>query len=216
MIKAKLVAVFSAIIAVLAISATPAFAEFQSNSAETHGTGKSGEIVLEGGGATLNCTSADGEWKIQTKGPILEHNKLGKQEPTTKGPHLNLTISKWNGCKAKSKEIKEVTPTVGACTLQLEQPAGSFTAKGGVVSACKVEIKVLFFTCVITVPPANEQTGLNFGLVKNTLENSGSNLITVANDSGITTEAKGTCLGVVGTNTATEKGTITGIGLKAV
>jgi hypothetical protein len=214
MIKAKLVAVFSAMLAVLAFSSAPAFAEFQSNSAETHGSGKSGPVVLEGGGATLECTSADGEWKIQTAGKIEEHEKGGSQEPATKGPQLYLPINKWNGCKAKSSS-GTFTPIVGPCTLHLEQAAGETKAKGAVASECKVEIKVLFITCKILVPQAKESGKVNFGLEKNELENSGSNLLTKAEDSGITTEAK-SCPGVSSTTNAKEKGTVTGVGLKEV
>lgn len=214
MIRAKLLAIFAGMIATLAVSAAPAFAEFEST--QTKGAGKSGTVVLEGGGATLECTSAEGEWKIRTAGKIEEQNQV-KQTPTTRGPHLNLTIKKWNGCKAKTSSVKEVTAEVGECTLQLVQQEGETKAKGGVVSACTVKTKVLGLPCTITTPAAKEQEKINFGLEKNALENSGSNLITVAEDTGITTKPSGSgCLGVTETNEAKEKATVTNEGLKEV
>ena len=215
MTKAKLLVVFSTIVGLLAFTATPASAWFSSNSNSTAGTITSeSEIVLAGGGATLECTAATGEWKIQTKGPILEHEKEGKQEKTLQGPHQYIKLH-LTGCKAKSSEIKEVTPKVGECELQLVQEKGALTAKGGVATECKIEITVLFLTCKITVPVANEQTGLNFGLKENELTNLENNLLIKADDEGITTEAKGTCPGVSNTKEASVKGTIKEQGVKA-
>ncbi len=216
MIKAKLVVVFSAIVAVLAFWATPAFAEFESTT--THGAFKTGAALLTGGGGTLSCTSTSGEWKIRTAGKIEEQEKEGKQVPATKGPHLNLTISTWNGCNVTTKSGIKATPTVGPCTLQLEQGPGVLNAKGGVVASCKVETKVFFITCVLTTPPAKESEKVNFGLEKNALENSGANLLTTAEDTGITTTVTSGCKtgGVEGTKEATEKAVVTAEGVKEV
>jgi hypothetical protein len=216
MIKAKLVAVFSAMIAVLALSAAPAFAEFQSNSNSTAGSAKTGALVIEGGGASLECSSVEGEWKIQTAGKILEHEKEGKQVKSLKGPQQYITFNKFNGCKAKTSEFKELKPKVGVCTLHLTQEAGSLTAKGAIVSECFIETTVLFLTCKISTPAAKESPEVNFNLEKNALENSGSNLIVVAADTGITSEPKGTCPGVTATKEAKEKATLTEQGVKAV
>jgi hypothetical protein len=196
MIRVKLLAVLAGMIATLAVSASPAFAEFESKNGTSHGAGKSGTVVLEGGGATLTCSSAEGEWKIANG--------------TTKGTTLAIAISKWNSCKAKTKEIKEASATVEPCTLSLEQAAGSKKAKGSTTTECKVKVTILFFTCKITV--AAGQTGLE----TNTLENSGSNLITTAADTGIKTHAEGTCLGATSTNEAKEKAVITAVSLNEV
>jgi hypothetical protein len=215
MIKARLVVIFATMVSVLAVSAAPAFAEFSSRTGQTKGTGKSGPIVLEGGGATLECTSAEGEWKIRGPGKI-EDNGQTKQVPQLKGPHLNLTIAKWNACKATTSQVKGVAAEVGECTLQLVQQPQQLTAQGGVVSACTVKTKVLGLGCTITTPAAKEQEKVNFGLEKNVLENSGSNLLTVAEDNGITTKPAGSgCLGVKETNEAKQKGTVTNEGLEA-
>jgi hypothetical protein len=206
MMKAKLLAVFAAMIAVLAVSAAPAFAEFESNNGKATGAGKSGPVVLEGGGATLECSSAEGT------GTIL---KQGVE--STKGTVLALNTTTWNGCKAKSKEIKEVTPKVKACTLKLTQAAGNNQAKGSVGTECTVETTVLFFKCVIHV--AAEKSGqppVNFGLEANHLENVGNNLVITAEDSGITTTTSGTCPGITGSSNNKQKATVTGENVKWV
>jgi hypothetical protein len=211
MINAKLLAILAAMVAVLAVSAAPASAIFVSNTGETHGAGKSGAMTLEGGGATLECSSAEGEWKIQTAGKIEEHEKGEKQQPALEGPQLYLLIKKWIGCKAKSSLIKEAKPTVKECTLHLEQVAkGETKAKGAVATECTVEVKVLG-TCTIKVPAAKESEKLNFGLEKNTLENSGTNLLTTAEDSGITTKPSAACLGIKETKEGKMKSTVGGI-----
>jgi hypothetical protein len=214
MIKAKLLAVLPAIVAVLAFAAAPAFAEFQSNSNSTAGGAKSGPLVIEGGGATLECTSAEGEWKIQTKGKIAEQEKEGKQVKALKGPQQYIPLNVFKGCTAKTKEMSGLKPVVRPCTLHLNQQLGSPHASGAIVNVCEIETKVLFFTCKISTPAANEQTGVNFGLEKNQLVNSGNNLVVEAEDTGITSEPKGTCPGVTTTKEAKEKAVLEEQGVK--
>jgi len=215
MIKAKLVAVFSAMVAVLALSAAPALAEFQSNSNSTAGQAKTGLLVIQGGGATLTCQGSEGEWKIQTKGKFLEHEKGEKQVKSLKGPQQYITFNKFVGCKASTSEFKELTPKVGTCTLHLEQLQGA-TAKGAIVNECSIETTVLFLTCKISTPAGKEEPPVNFNLEKNTLENVQNNLLVTAEDTGITSEPKGTCPGVTATKEATEKATLFEQGVKWV
>lgn len=206
MIRAKMLAIFAGMIAVVAVSATPAFAEFTSTNGKATGPGKSGPVVLEGGGASLECTSAEGKGTIE--------NAEGKE--ATKGPSLLLNTEKWNGCKAKTGSQKELKPTVSACTLKLKQAAGESTAKGSVVSACTIKTSVLFFSCTITVVQEKEAEKVNFGLEKNTLVNSGGNLIIKAEDSGITTTASGSGCGIGGVSGSKEnkqKAEVTGEGV---
>jgi hypothetical protein len=198
MVKAKLPETLAITIVALMLSAVPAFAEFSSTNGQASGPGKSGPVVLEGGGSTLECASASGT------GTIL--NAEGKE--ALKGPTLQLNTTTWNECKAKSKEIKEATPKVKACVLNLKQAAGESKAKGSVAVECTVSVTVLFFTCVIHVPVANGTT--NSELLTNSLENSGSNLIIKAEDTGITTTTSGTCPGITGTKEAKQKATVTG------
>jgi hypothetical protein len=203
MFRAKLLTIVVGMLATLAVSAVPAFAEFRSTSGKATGNGKSGPVVLEGGGATLECTSAEGT------GTILSGRGGSAQ---LKGPVLALETKTWNGCKAKTKGGIEATPKVKACTLDLTQGAGESKAKGSVASECTVSTTVLFLTCTIHVPAENEKGKVNFELEKNTLENSGNNLIINAEDTGITQTTSGTCPGVEGTKEAKQKAKVTGEG----
>jgi hypothetical protein len=190
MIRAKLLAVFPALVAVLAFAAAPAFGEFQSRTTKATGLGHSGSAVLEGGGATLECASTQGVWQIQTKSGQVQ----------AKGPQLKLNITTWNGCTAKSSIAKGVKANVKECALDLEQEPGSNKAEGSTVSECTVEVKVLG-TCIISTPGQQHQ------LVTNLLSNVGQNLEILAEDSGITTEPKGSCFGISKTTNAKEKAT---------
>src|SRR4029077_13663297 len=84
MIRAKMLAIFAGMLATLAVSAVPAFAEFTSKNGKASGPGKPGPVVLEGGDATLECSSAEG------KGTIL--NASGVE--ALKGPTLSLNTEK--------------------------------------------------------------------------------------------------------------------------
>jgi|GEM_PF-4963845 len=197
MIRTKMLAVLVGMIATLAVSAVPAFAEFQSNSAATKGTVKTGAIVLAGGGATLECSSGSGTWTILSGGVA-----------STKGKNEQLEISA-AGCKAKSSFIKEAPGTASVCVLELTQELGKETAVGSIVKECKVEVKVLG-TCVITTE------GGQTGLVENKLANVGSNDVITANDGGIKSKPNSNCLGVKATEAATEKAVATAEGQKWV
>jgi hypothetical protein len=195
MIRARLLAVIAGMLATLAVTAAPAFAEFESSSTATKGTVKVGTITIEGGGATLTCTSAEGTWTI------LSGGKASK-----KGTNEQLLFEKFSGCKVKTSGGITATPTVFPCTLELSQEAGKNKAIGSIVGSCKVETKVLFLTCTITA------TGS--GLTENTLENVGANNVITANDGGITTKPAGTCPGVKETKEAKEKAVATAEGQK--
>ncbi len=203
MFRAKLLAVIVGMLATLAVTAVPAFAEFQSTNGKASGAGKAKAVVLEGGGATLECATAEGT------GTIL--SGIGGTQQL-KGTVLQLKTTKWNECKAKSSEFKELTPKVKACTLDLKQSAGQMKAKGSVVTECTVATTVLFLTCTIKVSPEKEAEGVNFGLESNALENSGGNLIIKAADTGVTTTTGGTCPGIKGSKEGKQKATIEGEG----
>jgi hypothetical protein len=202
MMKVKLVAIFAAMVAVLAVSATSAFAEFSSTKGSSEGKGNSGKVVLEGGGATLECASAEGT------GTIL--NSSGVK--ATKGPTLALDTEKWNSCKASTSSFKGLEAKVKPCTLDLKQAAGETKAKGAVATECTVETKVLFVTCTIHVAASSE----NSGLETNTLSNSGSNLLITAADEKITTTTSGSCPGVKGNKENKQKAEIKGEGVNEV
>ncbi len=206
MLRTKMLAIFVGMIATLAVTAIPASAEFQSTNGKATGPGKSGPVVLEGGGATLECSSAEGKGTIE--------NAEGKEQ--LKGTTLALDTEKWNGCKAKTGSQKELKPTVSACTLKLKQAAGEGKAKGSVASPCTIKTTVLFFSCTITVVEEKESEKINVGLEKNVLENSGNNLIIKAEDSGITTTVSGSGCSIGGVSASKEnkqKATVTGEGV---
>ncbi len=197
MMRVKLLAVIAGMLAMLAVTAAPAFAEFQSNSSAVKGQVKVGAITIEGGGATLTCTSAEGTWTI-----------FSGTVPATKGKQEKLFFEKYAGCKTKSSLIKEATPIVAPCSLDIEQAAGESKAIGSIVGICKIEVKVLG-TCTITAEGKN--------LKEVTLENiqEVNDLIT-ANVTGITSKPSSACLGVKETNEAKEKAVATTFGQKWV
>ena len=196
MIRAKMLVVLAGMIATLAITAAPALAEFQSNSTASKGQVKVGTINIEGGGATLTCTSAEGTWTILSGGVA-----------STKGKNEQLAFEKYTGCTTKSSIIKNVAATVGACTLEIEQALGESKAIGGIVGTCKVEVKVLG-TCVITAEGK--------GLKEVNLADVQVNDIITANVEGITSKPNANCLGIKETKEAKEKAVATAFGQKWV
>ena len=124
MLRTKMLAVVVGMIATLAVTAVPAFAEFSSNSSATSGTVTTGAVVLEGGGATLECTSSAGKWTIT--------NAQGTE--VTQGKNERLAFTTFTGCTAKSSIIKGAAATVKACTLELEQDPGQIKAIGSIVT----------------------------------------------------------------------------------
>lgn len=194
MMRAKLLAVCTAMLAVLAVSAVPASASFQSKTTATKGNVKTGAVVLAGGGATLECTSSSGTWTILNNGVA-----------STQGKNEQLAFTTFTGCTAKSSLLKGATAVVKACTLELEQNPGASKALGSTVANCTVEVKAIG-TCVITVEGGQK------GLKENTLENVGSNDVITANDSGITSKPNANCLGIKETHEATQKAVATAEG----
>jgi hypothetical protein len=182
---AKTLSVVVGLVAMLAISATPASAWWRSTAkpAQTQGTiAVTAHGALTDGSAVIECPTNEikAQWYLQTKGQIKEHQKNGKQEPTTEGPHLNIQI-KWGNktfnCKTKATGIENIATNVSACELQLVQQKGVLAATGGVVTTCVVTIgegaKPL---CVLAAvagmeKQAGSNEGINVGLTTTVLEN---------------------------------------------
>ena len=183
----KVLSVLAGLVAVLAISATPASAWFKSTT--TTGPAKilvSGEFNYAGQGK-IKCPASEikASWAIQSAGQIKEHQVNGKQELTTFGPHQNLVVSNWGtNCVAEigTTKIAAGEIVVKACELQVVQAKESFVATGGVVTPCLVKIgKGAKPLCEIQVPAGMETSaesgkGINVGLSKATLENKGANI----------------------------------------
>src|ERR1700679_65713 len=147
MIKTRMLVGLAALLGVLALSATPAFAEFQSRNGTSHGpsqlvAGKHAVFSPEPGGIPLECEAAPDEWKIRK----IESS----QEPQLKGGHLNLSVT-FEKCSVKILLMTVKIPNI-ACELELVQVKGSAKeAIGQVLSECA--IKVPINGCEIKVPP---------------------------------------------------------------
>jgi hypothetical protein len=119
MFKMKLLMGLAAVVAALVVSAAPAGAWFEANSATTHGKIKSfpteSTFTAESGSIAVTCKSASGEpageWEIQVK----EENAEGFQQQTKVGPHEQLKISKWGHCETNLLSVSV------KCSLQVIQ-----------------------------------------------------------------------------------------------
>ncbi len=204
----KLKALFglTMMVSLLAISAAPAFAEFESKTAE--GKGKAGATTFTDEGATVTCESAVGTWSIR------KQDKL--QGKVTKGGHLNIHVNAstakpagWENCKTSIGSTAEVSD----CEFQAEQKAGEFTVNGTIIKGCVVTSPG---NCRIKVPATSEKLG------KTTLTNVGTNLEAKLEVEGIPSEAESLggfgCLGIknLKNKVGKEKGVLTAEGLKAV
>src|SRR6202140_340206 len=131
MSRLKTLSVLAGTFAMLAVSAAPASAIWESNNGQTTGTIKvipTGEYTYSTGGASLRCPNVaevKAQWQIQGAGQIKEQQKI-----TTKGPHLQIQVKEWGKCEASVGSI--IPAIVSECDFQLVQQAGSFTATGGV------------------------------------------------------------------------------------
>jgi len=176
MSRLKMLSVLSGMIAVLALSAAPAYALWESTNGSTRGTVHvltPGEFTYETG-ASVKCPNAaeiKAQWILEGAGQIKE-----QQKATTKGPHLQLQVKSWGKCEATVKGTT-VAATVGECDFRLVQQAGVFTATGGVSTMpCVIKTSI----CLIQVPVGMEKsqnsgTGINVGLKTVELSNVGSN-----------------------------------------
>jgi hypothetical protein len=157
MTKIKALFGLTMLVALLAISAAPALAQFESTTGKTIGTGTAGKSTFTTGTLSVTCEKAEGEWKI----------RLGKEQKEAKlGEHLNTLVTKWNKCKNNVFG----GATVKSCEYQQEQPTKGITTNIliSVITAC--EVKAL--GCTITIPAEG-----NKGLGKTTQITSGTNLI---------------------------------------
>jgi hypothetical protein len=212
MFRFKMLLGLAGIIAALAVSAAPAFAEFEAKGQwkQAVKVTVSGQFI-DAGNAKVKCPANEIEAtaSVQSKGVINEHEKGGKQVQTKKGPHLNINVLKWGAnCEATigATVIKPVT--VSPCELQAQQKIGQTTALGGVVKPCVIKAGPCELTALEgkeTTPEKNE--GKNVGLSEIKLENKGSNLFTIINTKGVEVEVKKTtelCTLTKGTNTTGE------------
>jgi hypothetical protein len=176
--QARLIAMFSVALLALAISAIPASAWFQATTNNaTQGLFHSGSgSVLTGGAGPISCSKASGAWHIESSGKLQGRQKT-EQFLTKEGPHLGLTISKWDGCSIGGIEAK-VLP----CLVQLEQPIkGVNTGTASVDLSCLIEIPAI--DCKFSVPATAE----NAQLATVAYSKAGANVIVIARLTGVFT-----------------------------
>jgi hypothetical protein len=191
MTKIKLPTMLLTTLALLAVSATPAGAWFASrDQAKTTGSVKLGKIIIETSTVKVGCTSAGGEWSIQTKGQFKDHEKEGKQERTASGPNLYVKLQKWNNCEGELDGFKEPA-AVENCTFQFRQEQenkGPASALVSVTTPCRFGV-IEPLLCIDTFFPGEEQANINAFLKQVKGENSAKEVIATANVEGL--DAKG-------------------------
>src|ERR1700686_3422160 len=176
MSRLKTLSVLVGTFAMLALSAAPASAIWESNNGQTTGAVRvlqTGEFSF-GREFVFKCPNTGefkAQWQIQGAGQIKEQQKI-----TTKGPHLQLQVKSWGKCEAEI--IGGALPIViSECNFQLVQQAGTFTATAGISKhPCIMET----MGCVIQIPigmekTQNSGTGINVGLKLVELSNVGKN-----------------------------------------
>jgi hypothetical protein len=175
--RAKLLAAIVGALLIVAVAAIPASAWFKSTT--TQGTFKATTPgILTGlGGGQIICSKTTGAWHIESSGKV-QGRGVKEQFLTKEGPHLGLTISKWEGCQAGG-----VLPiTVSPCILQVEQPLkGGLTGTGSVATGCKVVIAAI--ECEFEVPAVTA----NEFLKATSFTKSGANVSILSAISGLTT-----------------------------
>jgi hypothetical protein len=174
----------------LELLATPAFAEFSST--KLSGPAKAGSSVFEGGGGTVECKEAAGEWKSATETAAAE----------------KLLVKKWTGCTASSGSFKGVEATISECQIELGSSSKGITKEAEILATvlskqCVVTAKIVGITCEIKIGPES-----NKGLKKGKGTNEGANVAVIAEFTGITDTLGGTCPGIVATKEAKEKAKI--------
>jgi hypothetical protein len=181
MSRLKTLSIFAGMVAMLAVSAVPASAWWQSKQSQgIIRVIRAGEFVVGEGEHRLatKCPVEEvkAQFHIQTKGQLKNHGQeSGKQEPTTFGPHLAIQVKSWGkGCTTTvGKNPEGLKTEVEPCSLQLVQQKESLEATGGVISTCIVRIPGL---CELQIPAGMEKQpgsnqGINVGLKEITLEN---------------------------------------------
>jgi|GEM_PF-4238846 len=190
MTKIKLLTVLITALVLLAMPATPAGAWFRTrNEAKTTGPVKLGKTTIETPTMTVECSSAGGEWSIQTKGQFKDHEKSGKQERTIFGPNLYVKLQKWNNCKGTLSGFTEPA-VVFNCSFQFQQEQknkGTGEALVSVITPCQFGIHFAL-KCPNTLFLGEEQSNINAFLKGVKAENSAKEVVATANVGGLDAE----------------------------
>jgi hypothetical protein len=202
--RAQLLIAFSAALLVLACSALPASAWFSGPGPQGVANSIGVSALTAPGGAQVFCSKMLGAWHIETTGKVANRQKT-EQFLTKTGPHLGLTISKWEGCFGPARTPTTIEP----CLLQVEQPLkGSTTGTFSIGQTCKIKIPAL--ACELEVPASAS----NEGLATVTLEKTATGVEVKAAITGVTTVVpagsvtKCAAIGIVATKGNTFNGTV--------
>ena|GEM_PF-5967416 len=190
MSRSRLVFGFIVMLSMAGLSTTPAFAEFSSE--KLSGAAQAVSSVFEGGGGTVECKEAAGEWKLAAKTAATE----------------KLLIKKWTGCTASSSMFKGLEATVSECELELGSASKGVTKEAEILGTvlskqCLATAKIIGITCEIKIGSEG-----NKGLKKGKGSNEGASLAVIAEFTGITDTLGGTCPGITATKEAKEKAKI--------
>lgn len=163
MTKTKFVLGLAMVVAMFAITATPALARFTNHGGKGTGKGGTGTFTYES--ATVTCASAEGGYKVNTEGTAA-----------------TLEGIKWNKCKSTIG----TEATVTCKTLELKQPNKEGEAKGTATGTVTESCTVSTAGCVITIGTEGNKELKSIALTK-----VGANLEAKAAVSGITATTNG-------------------------
>jgi len=144
--KPKLLTALAAMIATLAITATPALAEFEANGTTSQGAQQLAPETIatfNASGVPVECTEvAAGQWHIRNSAGVA----------SKRGPNEGLS-GQFTKCVAKAGAT---VPAIvnHTCELSINQAAGSTKATGSVTSDCSITIPAIA-GCTITIPAAS-------------------------------------------------------------
>jgi hypothetical protein len=140
-----------ALVALLAVAAAPAAAEFKANNKATEGSADF-QILIEGTGTPIDCGDTETshlKWQIKKEGKSVE-----------KGPELGLKFSSWGKCVVEYKEgEKTVTATLtgGECQWETKETGSEREVTNKIASACKLKGEIAKKSCEVTLEPKSNE-----------------------------------------------------------
>lgn len=190
--RLRVLAVLAGVVCVSFASTSPAGAWFHSTNGKSSGTVVSGGITtikMRPGGIEVICNVVN--YQEYTIEELLK--KLGKQPATLFGPHMQLSVGKWEKCIVEPVEFKFEAKVVGL-SYQYEQPS-KFSKEGTGTVSVVTEGIIEAMGCVVKVPAIEA----NEFLSKASFKDAGAKTVEFgASVSGITVVATGTACESVG------------------
>jgi len=178
MSKLKILGVLVGITGTLAFSVIPAYAEFKSKATPEQTRGRIHALsaaVFKDEGAMVECPASgiEAQYQIQVKGQIKR-----QLESTKKGPYLNIQVKNWGNCTTLigMNQTKDKVKPCGFREAQRQTTEASI----GVAEGCTIAIGEEPVVCEFQLPTGMETAsesdqGINVGLKKATLANTGNN-----------------------------------------